>query len=82
VRSDWPKLNGHGYGFGVSVLTDPSESPTVGSIGDWGWDGAASTYFRIDPKEELVILLMTHRMPCDTAIQVKLKTLIYQALID
>lgn len=82
LEMGWPKLNGHGFGLAVSVLTDLGKSPTVGSVGDYGWDGAASTYFRIDPSEDLVILLMTHRMPCDTEIQVKLKTLVYQALVD
>lgn len=82
LEMGWPKLNGHGFGLAVSVLTDLGKSPTVGSVGDYGWDGAASTYFRIDPEEDLVILLMTHRMPCDTEIQVKLKTLVYQALVD
>ena len=82
VTAPWDKLQGHGYGFAMSVLTDLSKSMTVGSVGDFGWDGAASTYFRVDPKEDLVILLMTHRQPCDTEIQVKLKTLVYQALTD
>lgn len=82
VTAPWDKLQGHGYGFAMSVLTDIAKSLTVGSVGDFGWDGAASTYFRIDPKEDLVILLMTHRQPCDTEIQVKLKTLVYQALTD
>ncbi len=78
----WTKLQGHGYGFAVSVLTDMAKSPTIGTNGDYGWDGAASTYFRIDPQENLVILLMTHRQPCDDEIQIKLKTLTYQALVD
>ncbi len=82
VTAPWEKLQGHGYGFAMSVLTDIAKSLTVGSVGDFGWDGAASTYFRIDPSENLVILLMTHRQPCDTEIQVKLKTLVYQALTD
>ncbi|GAB4246624.1 MAG: serine hydrolase domain-containing protein [Acidobacteriota bacterium] len=82
VTMPWPKLAGHGYGLGVSVLTDVAKSMTYGSPGDFGWDGAASTYFRVDPAKDLVILLMTHRMPCDTEIQVKLKTLVYQALVE
>lgn len=82
VTMPWPKLAGHGYGLGVSVLTDVAKSMTYGSPGDFGWDGLASTYFRVDPTKNLVILLMTHRMPCDTEIQVKLKTLVYQALVD
>lgn len=76
----WPKLQGHGYGLSVSVLTDLSKSPTTGSVGDFGWDGAASTYFRVDPKERLAIVLMTQRMPTDDEIQIKLKTLVYQAM--
>lgn len=82
VHLPWDKLRGHGHGFGMTVLKNIPMSLTVGSEGDFGWDGAASTYFRIDPKEDLVILLMTHRMPCDTEIQAKLKTLVYQALVD
>jgi len=82
ITLPWGKLRGHGYGFAMSVQTDDAQSPSLGSTGDYGWDGAASTYFRIDPKEDLVILLMTHRMPCDDEIQIKLKTLVYQALTD
>lgn len=82
VTLPWDKTYGHGHGLGVTVLTDIAASTGTGSIGDFGWDGAASTWFRIDPAEDLVILLMTHRMPCDTEIQVRLKTLVYQALID
>ncbi len=76
------KNDGNGYGFAVSVLTDIAKSTGYGSIGDFGWDGAASTFFRIDPEENLVILLMTQRMPADLEIQVKLKTLVYQALLS
>jgi CubicO group peptidase (beta-lactamase class C family) len=51
-------------------------------VGDFGWDGAASTFFRVDPKEKLVVLVMTQRMPTDLEIQVKVKSLVYQALLD
>jgi len=76
------KNDGNGYGFTMSVTTDVARSTGYGSIGDFGWDGAASTFFRVDPKEELVVLLMTQRMPCDLDIQVKVKSLVYQALVD
>jgi CubicO group peptidase (beta-lactamase class C family) len=65
----------------MSVTTDVAQTTGYGSTGDFGWDGAASTFFRIDPREKLVILLMTQRMPCDLEIQVKLKDLVYQALV-
>ena len=75
------KNGGNGYGFAMSVLTDVAESTGYGSVGDFGWDGAASTFFRIDPKKNLVLLLMTQRMPADLEIQVKAKALVFQALL-
>jgi CubicO group peptidase (beta-lactamase class C family) len=82
VKPSWwgGKNGGNGYGFTMSVTTDVAQTTGYGSVGDFGWDGAASTFFRIDPKEKLVILLMTQRQPCDLEIQVKLKALVYQAL--
>ena len=82
IELPWFKLKGHGYGLSVSVLRDLSKSPSMGSLGDFGWDGAASTFFRVDLKTGIAILLMTHRMPTDDAIQLKLKNLVYQALVD
>jgi hypothetical protein len=35
----------------------------------------------VDPQEHLVVLVMTQRQPTDLEIQVKLKALVYQALI-
>lgn len=76
------KNDGNGYGFTMSVTMDVAHTTGLGSVGDFGWDGAASTFFRIDPKEKLVVLVMTQRQPCDLEIQVKAKTLVYQALVD
>jgi CubicO group peptidase (beta-lactamase class C family) len=76
------KNDGNGYGFTMSVTTDVARTTGLGSVGDFGWDGAASTFFRIDPSEKLVVLVMTQRTPCDLEIQVKAKTLVYQALLE
>jgi CubicO group peptidase (beta-lactamase class C family) len=75
------KNDGNGYGFTMSVTTDVAKTTGYGSVGDFGWDGAASTFFRVDPTEHLVVLLMTQRQPTDLEIQVKVKALVYQALI-
>jgi len=84
VRLAWwgGKNGGNGYGFTMSVTMDVAQTTGYGSAGDFGWDGAASTFFRVDPREKLVLLVMTQRMPADLGIQVKVKTLAYQALID
>jgi CubicO group peptidase (beta-lactamase class C family) len=82
VHPHWPKLTGHGYGFTVRVRTDNAQSLSLGSVGNYGWDGAASTWFSVDPKEDLIILLLTQVRPCDTEIQAKLQTLVYQAMLQ
>jgi CubicO group peptidase (beta-lactamase class C family) len=76
------KNGGNGYGFTMSVTTDVAAATGYGSPGDFGWDGAASTFFRVDPKERLIVLVMTQRMPTDLEVQVKAKTLAYQAITD
>ncbi len=56
-----PHPNGkseQGFGLGVRVITDLGESPTPGSVGTFGWDGAATTNVQIDPKERTVALLL------------------------
>lgn len=50
---------GYGFGLGFRVMLDRGQANGYSSPGEYGWAGAAATYFVIDPREELVILLMT-----------------------
>ncbi len=52
-----------GYGLGVQVINDLGRSTTLGSVGMWGWDGAATTVVWIDPQEHSVAILLTQRFP-------------------
>jgi CubicO group peptidase (beta-lactamase class C family) len=49
-----------GWGFGLGVITARDGFP---SVGRFGWDGAFGTSWHVDPKEELVGVLMTQRRP-------------------
>jgi CubicO group peptidase (beta-lactamase class C family) len=49
---------GHGFGLGFAVRTHQGMAPFLGSLGDFYWSGMAGTYFWIDPKEDLIALLM------------------------
>jgi CubicO group peptidase (beta-lactamase class C family) len=71
-----------GFGLGGSVRIEPAKSGRPGSLGLFGWDGAASTRFRVDRKENLVYLLFTQWMPFDTLLLNRFETLVYQALVD
>ena len=74
---------GVGFGLGFSVTTDVAASMLPGSNGDYAWGGAASTYFWIDPKEELICIFLTQLLPSDTyPVRRELRTLVYSAFED
>jgi CubicO group peptidase (beta-lactamase class C family) len=52
-----------GFGLGVRIVTNLGQSRHLGSPGMFGWDGAATTLYWIDPKERLVSILMTQHLP-------------------
>ncbi|GAF68830.1 unnamed protein product, partial [marine sediment metagenome] len=56
-------LHGCGFGLGFRVLVDVPSAGRLGSKGEFGWGGAASTSFFIDPQEELVGLLLSQLSP-------------------
>ena len=75
--------NGTAFGLGFSVTTDLAATQSLGSNGTFGWGGAAGTYFKIDPEEDLALLLMIQVMPY-THLQAREKflNLVYQAIIE
>jgi CubicO group peptidase (beta-lactamase class C family) len=76
-------FDGVGFGLLGSVTIDPVKAKVPGSVGDFGWGGAASTTFWVDPVEDLVCVFMTQLLPSSThPIRSQLKQLVYQALVD
>ena len=72
---------GTGYGLGVSVLMNTAERGNIGSVGEFGWSGAASTHVLIDPKEDLVAIYCTQLMGGNFAIRANFVTLLYQSIV-
>ena len=73
---------GYGYSLGTRVLMDVSKSGLAGSVGEFGWDGAFSTYVWIDPTEALYGLMMLQHAPnAYYPIAQQFKQLTYQALV-
>lgn len=52
-----------GFGLGVEVRVDQGGSAELGSVGQFGWAGMATTYVRIDPAEKLVAILLVQHLP-------------------
>lgn len=78
-----PTYAGVGFGLGVSVTMDPVKSKVPSSAGEFGWSGAASTTFWVDPHEDLTVQFLTQLRPITThPILSQLKQLVYQALVD
>jgi len=76
-------MEGMGFGLGFSVNLSPQANTAIASVGEYGWGGAASTAFRIDPAEELSFVFLTQLLPSSTyPIRRELQATIYQALVD
>ncbi|MDA1073704.1 MAG: serine hydrolase, partial [Proteobacteria bacterium] len=74
---------GIGFGLGFAVVIDPVTAKVVTSKGEHHWGGAASTFFWIDPQEDLYTVLFTQLVPSSTyPIRRELRSAVYQTLID
>lgn len=72
-----------GFGLGGFVILNPAQGDSMISAGAWGWGGAANTKFWIDPREQMIGLLMLQFMPSDLyPIEADFRNLVYQALVD
>jgi len=74
---------GYTFGLGFSVRKDVGLAGQSGSIGEYGWAGAGGTYFWIDPKEQLIAILMTQAPgPSRLYYRQLFKELVEQAVIE
>lgn len=64
-----------GFGLGFSIQMKATDE---GPVGQYGWGGAASTYFWIDPCSDLICVFLTQLMPSYTyRIRNELKKIVY-----
>jgi CubicO group peptidase (beta-lactamase class C family) len=73
-------VSGYGFGLGSRVLLDVAASGVPGSPGEFGWSGAAKTYYWVDPVEEIVGVFMTQSMFSLDNPDKTFQVLAYQAL--
>jgi CubicO group peptidase (beta-lactamase class C family) len=77
-----PNAPGYGFGLGSRVAMDVGATAVSGSVGEFGWAGAAKTYFWVDPVEEMAGLFMSQFMVAFDNPQNDLRALAYQAIDD
>jgi CubicO group peptidase (beta-lactamase class C family) len=73
-------LPGMGFGLGVSVRLDTKSSRPDPAAGEFGWNGAASTYFWVAPRSEMVVVVLQQVEPYNFVLQLALQSAIYAAI--
>jgi CubicO group peptidase (beta-lactamase class C family) len=74
-------VQGYTFGLGFMVRQGPGMASVPGSEGDYAWAGAGGTFFWIDPKEQIIGLMMAQTPgPIRQYYRRMVKQLVYQAL--
>ena len=72
---------GEGFGLGFAVVTKTAATLLSGSDGLYYWSGANNTHFFINPKEKLIAILLTQKVPHDFYYHARLRELVHQTFI-
>ena len=59
---NWPQYRGYGYGLGVRTMIDRAASGSNGSVGEFGWAGAAGGAVFIDTDRNLAMFYAHHML--------------------
>ena len=76
-----------GFGLGGYVVLDVAGRGRLGSVGQFGWSGAGSTYYTIDRQEKLIAMLLMQHLPQGLPrdppkISTKFYNFVYQSLVN
>lgn len=72
---------GQGWGLGFVVRTEAGKNPWPGSVGSYYWNGAAGTAFWVDPREQLIAVMMV-QAPGQQRLRALMRHAVYQAIVD
>ncbi|MBI3651811.1 MAG: beta-lactamase family protein [Acidobacteria bacterium] len=76
-------FDGYRFGLGFAVRTDLGASAKIGSVGEYTWGGFFSTTFWVDPKEQMIGIMLVQLRPNEQLdVHDKFKVLAYQAITD
>jgi len=71
---------GEGYGLSVRVVNDHAKRGTLLSDGSFGWSGAYGTHFFVDPKEQVVAVLMVQTS--NQEVSLDFENMVMQSIIE
>jgi CubicO group peptidase (beta-lactamase class C family) len=71
-----------GFGLGFDVIEDLGKASRYGTAGAFGWGGAYHTTYWVDPREKLVVDLMTQLLPAgDSDLHARFRALVYSSIV-
>jgi CubicO group peptidase (beta-lactamase class C family) len=74
-------VQGYTFGLGFMVRQGPGLAGVAGSEGDYAWGGVGGTFFWVDPKEQLIGIMMAQTPGAvRQSYRRMIKTLVYQAV--
>lgn len=77
----WENLPGYNYGNLMRVLQEPEKCVSLGTKGEYGWDGWLGAYMVNDPENALTLLIMNQRMNTGTTLYTrKMRNIVFSAL--
>lgn len=77
----WQQLCGYGYGLGVRTCMDKSKASSTGSVGEFGWGGAAGATILVDPDKEFSFFYSHHMLnPQEGYYQPRLRNAAYSGI--
>lgn len=79
--NQWDSMPGFTYANLLRILVDPGASLSLGSLGEYGWDGWLGTYMMNDPADKLTLLIMQQKTNSGTTSYTRrIRNIVFSAL--
>lgn len=78
---NWQQLKGYGYGLGVRTMIDKAAGGSNGTLGEFGWGGAAGATALADTENKLAMFYAHHMLnPQEEYYQPRLRNILYSCI--
>lgn len=78
---NWSQLSGYGYGLGVRTMIDKPKGGSNGSVGEFGWGGAAGGTILVDTDYKMAYFYSHHMLnPHEEYYQPRLRNVVYSCI--
>ncbi len=81
LKNDLTLAQLRGYDYGVRTMITKTKGSSIGSLGEFGWGGAAGATIMVDPEPRLAVFYAQHCLnPREAYYQPRLRNVLYSCL--